>query len=101
MEDVCSVDTTKLKGVLDSFAEWLGRYGETSQDFQDVYASRLGLWAKGVYYRNKPLGTLAVLPMVFTEALVPSGRRWFFHRQRFPIADAHFAMGFASLYQAT
>jgi hypothetical protein len=40
---------------------------------------------------------LAVAPMVFCEAFAPSARRFFWRRQRFPIADAHYAMGFASL----
>jgi len=35
--------------------------------------------------------------MVFFEAFVPSARRLFWKPQRFPIADAHYAMGFALL----
>ena len=46
---------------------------------------------------NSLLGTLAVAPMVFSEAFVPCARSVFWKRQRFPIADAHYAMGFASL----
>jgi hypothetical protein len=34
---------------------------------------------------------------VFCEAFVPSARRLFFKPQRFPIADAHYAMAFAFL----
>ena len=39
--------------------------------------------------------------MIFFEAFLPSARRLFHERTRFPIADAHYAMGFASLFQAT
>jgi hypothetical protein len=35
--------------------------------------------------------------MIFCEAFLPSARRLFWHKQRFPIADAHYAMGFAFL----
>ena len=35
--------------------------------------------------------------MIFCEAFVPSARKLFWKRQRFPIADAHYAMGFAFL----
>jgi len=35
--------------------------------------------------------------MILSEALVPSARRLFWKRQRLPIADAHYAMGFAYL----
>ena len=43
---------------------------------------------------------IAVAPMIFCEAFVPSARRLFWKPQRFPIADAHYAMGFAFLSQA-
>src|SRR5438876_4050839 len=39
--------------------------------------------------------------MIFFEAFLPSARRLFHHPLRFPIADAHYAMGFAFLYEAT
>ena len=38
-------------------------------------------------------------PMIFSEAFVPSARSLFWKPQRFPIADAHYAMGFAFLSQ--
>jgi hypothetical protein len=79
------------------FVEWLDHYGELSHDFQTFYAGRLGKGAKALYYQNPRLGTLAVSPMVFCEAFVPSARRLFFKPQRFPIADAHYAMGFLFL----
>jgi hypothetical protein len=40
---------------------------------------------------------MAVAPIIFCEAFVPSARKLFWKRQRFPIADAHYAMGFAFL----
>src|SRR5262245_59827781 len=79
------------------FTQWLDRYGETSYDFQSVFAGVLGRRAKALYYRRRLLGTLAVSPMVFCEAFTPSARRLFWVPQRFPIADAHYAMGFALL----
>jgi len=85
-----------LKAVL-RFIEWLSRYGETSYDFQSYYASDLARNAKALYYRKPVLGILAVAPMVFSEAFVPSAKSIFWKRQRFPIADAHYAMGFAFL----
>src|ERR1700690_2925817 len=82
------------------FVGWLDRYGETSYDHQSFFASDLGRSAKALYYRNRLLGTMAVSPMIFCEAFVPSARRLFWKPQRFPIADAHYAMGFAFLSQA-
>lgn len=86
---------------LTSFVQWLGKYGETSWDHQSFFAGPVGSRAKSLYYRSRTLGTAAVAPMILCEALVPSGRRLFHHPLRFPIADAHYAMGFSFLYQAT
>jgi len=89
----------KVQASVSRFTNWLDRYGETSWDHQSFYASKLGRAAKALYYRKPLLGTLAVAPMVFSEAFLPSARRLFWTRQRLPIADAHYAMGFAFLAQ--
>ena len=92
------------EGVLETvlrFTEWLNAYGEVSYDFQTFYASDLGRAAKALYYRKPWLGVAAVSPIIFCEAFVPSARRLFWKPQRFPIADAHYAMGFALLSQVS
>jgi hypothetical protein len=93
--------TRSVNDVLSGFTKWLEGYGETSWDHQSYFAGPIGGRAKALYYRHKALGTIAVAPMIFSEAFVPSGRRLFHRPTRFPIADAHYAMGFAFLYQAT
>ncbi len=90
----------RVGGALLRFLDWLDEYGEYSYDFQTFYASRVGQWAKGLYYRRPFWGTLVVSPIVFCEAFVPSARTLFWHRQRFPIADAHYAMAFLYLGEA-
>src|SRR6516225_6797523 len=92
-----SLETEKVIKAVLHFVEWLSQYGETSYDFQSYYASDLARSAKALYYRKPLLGILAVSPMVFSEAFLPSARSLFWKRQRFPIADAHYAMGFALL----
>ncbi|HXR17386.1 MAG TPA: hypothetical protein VN777_14430 [Terriglobales bacterium] len=89
--------TEKMRSALGRFTNWLERYGETSYDHQSFYASKIGRRAKALYYRKPMLGTLAVAPMVLSEAFFPSARTLFWKPQRFPIADAHYAMGFAFL----
>ena len=39
--------------------------------------------------------------MIFSEAFLPAARRLFHKPIRFPIADAHYAMGFAALHRCT
>lgn len=90
-----------VSNALSRFDRWLARFGETSFDHQSYYAGALGGRAKSLYYRRPALGILAVAPMIASEAFLPSARRLFGRRQRFPIADAHYAMGFAMLYRVT
>jgi hypothetical protein len=91
----------EVSRALERFTSWLEGYGETSRDHQSFFAGSIGGRAKALYYRNKLLGTAAVAPMIFFETFLPSARRLFHHPERFPIADAHYAMGFAFLHQAT
>ena len=90
----------RVANVLSDFTQWLAHYGELSSDHQTFFAGTAGRAAKSLYYNNKLLGTAAVAPMIFLEAFFPSARRFFHHPTRFPIADAHYAMGFTFLYQA-
>jgi hypothetical protein len=96
-----NLPTEKLPAILDKFTVWLEKHGETSWDHQSFYAGPVGRRAKGLYYKNKLLGTAAVAPMVFGEAFFPPVRRLFHQRIRLPIADAHYAMGFAFLNEAS
>jgi hypothetical protein len=89
--------TEKTLAAISRFIEWLDRFGEVSYDYQSYFSSDLARSAKALYYRKPLLGTIAVSPMVFSEAFVPSARWLFWKPQRFPIADAHYAMGFAFL----
>src|SRR6266581_1513892 len=91
----------RISEVLTDFTEWLDAYGEKSWDYQSFFAGRLGGRAKALYYRSRLIGTAAVAPMIFFEAFLPAARRLFFQPVRFPIADAHYALGFAYLYEAT
>jgi hypothetical protein len=93
------IQAAKIDASVSRFTQWLDRYGEISYDHQSFFAGKLGRGAKALYYSKPLLGTIAVSPMIFCEAFLPSARRLFFKPQRFPIADAHYAMGFALLNQ--
>ena len=92
---------SKVDAALRDFVAWLEKFGETSYDHQSYYAGAIGGAAKALYYRRPLLGLVAVAPMVLSEAVFPSARQLFWHKQRFPIADAHYAMGFALLANRT
>lgn len=80
---------------VERFTSWLQDYGPHSRDHQSFFAGSIGGAAKGLYYKNRVLGTAAVAPMILCEAFAPASRHVFGHLMRFPIADAHYAMGFA------
>lgn len=81
-------------------AAWLEMYGPTSWDAHDLWANPVGRRAKAVYYRHRWLGLPLVAPFVLLDTALPATRKLLWHRQRFPIADAHYAMGFFALAQA-
>jgi hypothetical protein len=91
----------EIMSAVSRFIDWLNIYGEESYDFQTYYSGAIGRRAKQLYYTHRRLGTLAVLPIVFSEAFVPSARKLFWKPQRIPIADAHYAMGFAFLAETS
>ena len=91
----------EVRQTVQRFIEWLDGYGEVSYDFQSYFSSDLTRAAKALYYKKPLLGTIAVSPMVFSEAFVPSARRLFWKPQRFPISDAHYAMGFGLLAKSS
>ena len=97
---MAEVQLNSVEQALQRFTGWLDAFGETSYDHQSYFASDWGRAAKALYYRKPLAGTLAVSPMIFSEAFLPSARRFFWKKQRFPIADAHYAMGFAFLAEA-
>jgi hypothetical protein len=96
----CVPAPEKIQTAVTRFIAWLDGYGETSYDHQSFFASDLGRSAKKLYYRYPMLGIAAVSPMILSEAFLPSARALFYRKLRFPIADAHYAMGFSFLYKA-
>ncbi len=76
-----TVAVTSVRTAVLRFVDWLDRYGELSHDHQSFFASDLGRAAKALYYRKPLLGKLAVAPMIFSEAFVPSARNFSLSRR--------------------
>lgn len=79
------------------FADWLDVQGPLSWDQYDFWASPSGRRAKAVYYRRGAVSLPLIAPFVLADTLAPSSRALAWHQTRFPIADAHFALGFCLL----
>ncbi len=91
----------KIRESIDRFLQWKRQNGYFSYDQYDFWNTKYGIWSKKLYYRNNKLGALFVAPIFVTELLLPSARKLFVSKKRFPIADAHFIMGHLNLYQIT
>lgn len=76
------------------FSSWLERFGPVSQDHYDFWAWEPGRRAKAAYYRHGGAAAALVAPFALADALIPRVRRLARRRTRFPIADAHYAMGY-------
>jgi hypothetical protein len=94
------VEVERVRSVIHRFVVWLNRFGESSQDQYDFWASPLGQWAKALYYRHKILAAPVVTPFVLLDAFIPALRTMASPPRCFPIADAHYAMGFFLLAKA-
>jgi hypothetical protein len=91
------MDRAELLARIQSFLTWLDGYGETSQDPYDFWANPIGRRAKRVAYEHWLAGLALAAPFVLLDAAVPWSRVLFRGKRRFPIADAHYAMGFFAL----
>jgi hypothetical protein len=96
-----AVRSDRVMSAVTKFTDWLAAFGGTSYDHQSFYAGPVGRRAKEWYYSRPLVGVAAVAPMVLFEAFWPAARRFFWKKMRLPIADAHYAMGFALLYRKT
>lgn len=92
---------SEVEAALEAFERWLRLAGHTGYDQYDFWATSYGVWAKGMFHRHGALAGALVLPLVAADWLWPASRRWFCPRRRFPIADAHYLMGFAALHRAS
>lgn len=83
------------------FVEWQKRNGFSSYDQYDFWSTGYGIWCKRLYYKNKYLGMPFVTPIFLADIILPGSRRFFAKKKRFPIADAHFILGYLNLYLYT
>jgi hypothetical protein len=84
-------------GTAEGHAEWVATHGPFSWDPYDYWAHPWGQHAKRIYYRHPRLGLPFAAPFVFLDTLAPSSRTLLRRRHRYPMADAHYAMGLCAL----
>jgi len=86
---------------IEKFIDWLKTNTYFSYDQYDFWSTRYGITAKRIYYKNKFIGIPFVAVIFLAEIFYPKSRKAFVTKKRFPIADAHFILGFLNLYEVT
>ncbi|MGH1366127.1 MAG: hypothetical protein ACRBF0_21385 [Calditrichia bacterium] len=86
---------------IDLFMKWLDGYGYAGYDLYDLWATRYGKWAKGLYHEKKYLGTPFVVPVFFADYVWPQLRKYVAKKKRYATADAHYAFAFLTKYRMT
>jgi hypothetical protein len=92
---------SELWPAIDKFSAWLDASGYATYDPYDIWGTRYGKWARRLYYRKHPLGTVMTAPVVLMEIAFPGLRGLFVRKDRYPTADAQLALAFLNLYQIT
>jgi hypothetical protein len=82
------------------FIVGLKNYGYYSFDQHDFWATSYGIKSKEFYYNKGILAAPLIAPLFLADWLMPSLRKLGMSKARFPIADAHYLMGFLLVYQA-
>ncbi|WP_321417424.1 hypothetical protein [uncultured Desulfobacter sp.] len=91
--------TNKVVKSTQLFENWLNTYGFYSFDQFDFWGSKLGVFSKKLFEKNKAAGAPIVILLQFLESYMPSTRKLFAEKRRFAIGDAHFALGYLNLYK--
>ena len=89
-----------LRSIL-KFVSWHEAYGDTSFDRMDFWASKFGIFAKKLFYRNKVIGMPFAFIGLLLENFLPRTQNLFGHKHREVIGDGHFAIGYLNLFEIT
>ena len=91
------VNSHQLQQSVDLFLSWLSQHGPYSSDLYSLWSSPFGIRAKDLYQRNRLAGAALVAPVVAADLFIPRLARRNAPRHRFPISDAHIALGYCQL----
>jgi len=80
---------------------WLSGQDFKSFDPYDLWGSRYGVWAKGLYHKNHLAGAPFAASIFAAEILAPGVRRFFIPKRSFATSHAHLILGYSNLYELT
>jgi len=89
----------KVEHSVQRFLGWFENHGFNSYDQFDFWCSKLGVFSKKLFLKNKWAAAPLVLGLQSLESFFPRTRALFAQKRRFAIGDAHFALGYMNLYR--
>lgn len=92
---------TDIEKSLEKFISWKQSFGDVSYDRMDFWSSRLGVFAKKIFYRNKVLGAPFAIYGLVLENFLPNIQKWYSDKHREIIGDSHFTLGYLEMYKKT
>jgi len=91
---------SELWSAIDRFSTWLETSGYAGYDPYDTWGTGYGKFARLLYYKKHPLGTLMTAPLILMEILFPSLRKFLVSKDRYATANAQLALAFLNLHAA-
>ena len=100
-QDSHTADSTEVQASVRRFISWLDGYGETSYDHQSFFREPARTKRQSAVLQAPDARDCGRIANDSVRGVLPFARALFYIKQRFPIADAHYAMGFAFLAETT
>lgn len=85
----------------DAYQKWVDTDKLSTYDWWDIWGSKYGQWAKGLFVKHKYIGAAAVMPVVLLDIFCPSFRRLFAEKRTYPISHAQTGLAYLNLYEVT
>ena len=87
--------------IINGFLKAIKENGYDSYDPYDLWSIKYGILARKIYYRNRVLSLPLITPILLADTYFPQIRKLFIKKKKYPIADAHFILGYINLYEIT
>jgi hypothetical protein len=91
-------DGDALAHAVERFDAWLEKNGPASFDPYDLWGTPYALKSRELYYGKSAFGFLRIAPILATEVLAPSARRFIVKKERFATADGQLLLAFLNLF---
>ena len=93
------ISKKKIEISIKKFLYWKERFGDISYDRMDFWSSKLGIFSKKLFYKNKFIGSPLAIYGLLLENFLPSLQKYYGRPNHEVIGDANFSLGFLNLFE--